>query len=75
MRLFRERLLARLFGRHALSAEVATKVAGWRHPGFSPHVGEAIPPEDPKAIEDLAGYVVGNPLSLNTFSIGPLAPR
>jgi hypothetical protein len=53
MRLFRERLLARLVGRHALSAELVAKVTAWRHPGFSLHVGEAIPPEDLKAIEDL----------------------
>jgi len=64
MLLFRERLLARLVERHAISAELAAKVAAWRHPGFSAHVGEAIPPDDRKALEDLAGYVVRNPLSL-----------
>jgi hypothetical protein len=64
MRLFRERLLARMVGKHALSAELAAKVTAWRHPGFSVHVGDAIPPEDTEAIEDLAGYVVRNPLSL-----------
>jgi len=36
----------------------------WRHPGFSAHVGEAIPVEDKRAIEDVACYVVRNPLSL-----------
>ena len=64
MRLFRERLLARLVGKHALSRELATKLLSWRHPGFSAHVGEPIAPENTQAIEDMAGYVTRNPLSL-----------
>ena len=64
MKLFRERLLARLTLRHAISEELARKLLAWRHPGFSAHVGEAIPFEDKKAIEDVACYVVRNPLSL-----------
>jgi hypothetical protein len=49
MKLFRERLLARLIERHAISEELARKLLSWRHPGFSAHVGEAIPFEDKKA--------------------------
>ena len=64
MRLFRERLLARLVDRHAISPELVAKLVAWRHPGFSAFVGEPIPPENTKAIEDMAGYVVRNPLSL-----------
>ena len=64
MRLFRERLLARLVDKHAISQELVAKLMAWRHPGFSAFVGEAIPPENTKAIEDMAGYVVRNPLSL-----------
>jgi len=64
MRLFRERLLARLVERHGISEELARKLLAWRHPGFSVHVGKPIAPEDTSAIEDLAGYVVRNPLSL-----------
>jgi hypothetical protein len=64
MRLFRERLLTRLAAKHALSHELAAKVTAWRHPGYSVHLGDAIPPGDAQAIEDLAGYVVRNPLSL-----------
>ena len=64
MKLFRERLLARLTFRHAISEELARKLLAWRHPGFSAHVGEAIPFEDKRAIEDVACYVVRNPLSL-----------
>jgi hypothetical protein len=64
MKLFRERLLARLIERHAISEDLARKLLAWRHPGFSAHVGEAIPFEDKKAIEDVACYVVRNPLSL-----------
>ena len=64
MKLFRERLLARLIERHAISEDLARKLLAWRHPSFSAHVGEAIPFEDKKAIEDVACYVVRNPLSL-----------
>ena len=64
MKLFRERLLARLIERHAISEELAQKLVAWRHPGFSAPIGEAIPFEDKKAIEDVACYVVRNPLSL-----------
>jgi hypothetical protein len=64
MKLFRERLLARLILRHAISNELARKLLAWRHPGFSAHVGAAIPFEDKKAIEDVASYIVRSPLSL-----------
>jgi hypothetical protein len=64
MKLFRERLLARLIERHAISSELAGKLLKWRHPGFSAHIGEPIPPEDNKAIEDVASYLVKAPLSL-----------
>jgi hypothetical protein len=64
MRLFRERLLARLVERHAISQELATKLMAWRHPGFSAHVGEPISTDDTQALENLAGYVARNPLSL-----------
>ena len=64
MKLFRERLLARLIERHAISEELAHKLLKWRHPGFSAHIGEPIPSEDNKAIEDVASYLVKAPLSL-----------
>ena len=40
MTLFRERLLARLVESHVLSQELVAKLVGWKHPGFSTHVGE-----------------------------------
>ena len=64
MRLFRERLLARLVEKYAISQELATKLMAWRHPGFSAHVGEPIKADDTQALENLAGYVTRNPLSL-----------
>jgi len=64
MTLFRERLLARLLERHAISEDLARRLLSWRHPGFSAHVGNAIPFEDKKAIEDVACYLVRAPLSL-----------
>jgi hypothetical protein len=64
MRLFRERLLARLVDKHALSRELAAKLMSWKHPGFSAHVGEPISAQDTQALENLAAYLVKNPLSL-----------
>jgi len=49
MKLFRERLLARLVERHAISEDLVRKLLAWRHPGFSAHVGEAIASEDKTA--------------------------
>jgi hypothetical protein len=54
MKLFRERLLARLAERHAISENLGRKLVAWKHPGFASHVVEAIPFENKKAIEDLA---------------------
>ena len=64
MRLFRERLLARLVECHAISPELVAKLAAWKHPGFSAHVGEPIAPEEKQRLEDTAAYLVRNPLSL-----------
>jgi hypothetical protein len=69
MKRFRERLRARLIERHAISEELTRRLLAWRHPGFSAHVGDAIPFEDKKAIEDVACYVVRNPLSLKKLII------
>jgi hypothetical protein len=64
MNLFRERLLARLIERHAISEDLARKLLAWRHPGFSAHVGDAVAFEDKTAIEDVACYLVRAPLPL-----------
>jgi hypothetical protein len=64
MSLFRERLLARLLDRHAISHELVRKLLAWRHPGFSAHVGETISAQDKHRLEDTAAYLVRNPLSL-----------
>jgi hypothetical protein len=64
MKLFRRRLLDRLMARKAISEELVKKLLAWRHPGFSAHVGQVIPFEDKKTLEDLACYLTRNPLSL-----------
>src|SRR3989304_4277707 len=64
MPLFRERILARLLDRHAISEEPVRKLLSWRHPGFSAHVGEAIAPQDKSRLENTAAYLVRSPLSL-----------
>jgi hypothetical protein len=53
-----------LVRKHAISKELQAKLLTWRHPGFSAHVGEHIPPNDARAIEDMASDVVRNPVSL-----------
>jgi hypothetical protein len=63
MKLFRERLLARLTLRHAISEDLAHKLLAWKHPAFSAHGGDPIPFEDKKAIEDVACYLVRAPPS------------
>jgi hypothetical protein len=60
MTLFRERILARLLDRHAISRELVQKLLAWRHPGFSEPIG----PEDEQRLEDTGAYLVRNPLSL-----------
>jgi hypothetical protein len=64
MSLFRQRILARLLERHAISQELVHKLLAWRHSGFSAHVGEPIEPQDRQRLEDTAAYLVRNPLSL-----------
>jgi hypothetical protein len=79
MRLFRERLLAHLVEKRAISQDLVATLMSWRHPGFSVHVGDPIPTDDSKTIEDMAGYVIRNPLSLKclVYLDGPkvLAPQ
>jgi Putative transposase len=62
MSLFRERILARLLDRHAISRELVQELLAWRHPGFSAHVGEALFSQDKQRLEDTAAYLVRNPL-------------
>jgi hypothetical protein len=64
MRLFRERLLARLVEAHAISAELVNGLLAWRHSGFSAHVGEPIEPAHKQHLEDTAAYIVRKALSL-----------
>jgi hypothetical protein len=52
--------LSDLTAKHAISALLVQKLATWRHPGFSAHVGEPISFEDEQALEDVANYVVWN---------------
>jgi Transposase zinc-binding domain/Putative transposase len=64
MTLFRERLLACLLDKRAISEDLVTKLLAWRHPGFSAHVGDRVAAEDKKRLEDTAAYLVRHPLSL-----------
>ena len=67
MTLFRERLLAKLVEKRAISKELVAKLVAWRHPGFSAHLGDRIAAEDKQRLKDTAAYLVRNPLSLKKF--------
>jgi hypothetical protein len=69
MTLFRERLLARLVERGAISKQLVVELLARRHPGFSAHVGERIAPEDKQRLEDTAAYLVRNVLSLKKLVV------
>jgi len=64
MRLFRERLLASLLHKRAISQQLVQKLLAWRHPGFSAHVGEPITAQDKQRLEDTAAYLVRDPPSV-----------
>jgi len=61
-RLVREQLLARPVERRAISQLLVTTFMSWTHPRFSAHVGKPIPSGDARAMEDMARYLVRDPL-------------
>ena len=61
MTLFRERLLAKLVEKRAVSKELVAKLVAWRHPGFSAHVSDRIAAQDKQRLEDTASYLLRNP--------------
>jgi hypothetical protein len=63
MTLFRDRLLSKLVEKRAISKELVAKLVAWRCPGFSA-LGDKIAVEDKQRLEDIAAYLVRNPLSL-----------
>jgi hypothetical protein len=60
----RERLLARLVEHHAISEELARRLVAWTHPGFSSHIGEAIPFEEQEGHRGPGLPLVRAPLAL-----------
>jgi len=51
MALFRERLLAELVKKRAISKKLVAKLVACRHPGFSTHVGDRIAAEDKQRLD------------------------
>jgi hypothetical protein len=64
MRLFRERLLAPLLDRHAISQDPVAKLMALSHPGFSAFVGEPLAPQQSARLERVAACLGNSPVSL-----------
>jgi hypothetical protein len=74
MKLFRERLLARLTLRHAISEDLACKLLAWRHPGFSAHIGRANLVRAPLSLKKLV-YLDGEKAVLYRSKMNPFLGR
>jgi hypothetical protein len=46
-----------------LAAEMARKLLGWKHSGFSVHNGKPLRREDADGLERVAQYIIRNPFS------------
>ena len=68
MKLFRERLLARLIERHTISEDLARKLLVVAASGLLAARRWGDPLRGHRAIEDVACYVVRNPLSLKKLA-------
>jgi hypothetical protein len=72
MRLFRERLLARLVEKHAISQDLVATLMSWSHPGFSVHVGDTS--ESAWSIEKIPSWSnIGCGRSIRAFDLKPSA--
>jgi hypothetical protein len=80
MKLFRERRLARLVERHAISEDLGRKLVAWTHPGFSSHRRSGAAAEAPLLVHlgpahPLVCRRCGGPLRVVAYITDALAIR
>ncbi len=62
--LFRVRVIKMLVEEELLAEELARKLLGWKHSGFSVHNGKPVKRNDAEGLERVAQYIMRNPFSL-----------
>jgi len=61
--LFRVRVIRMLVEEELLAPELARKLLGWKHSGFSVHNGKPLRRDDAASLERVAQYIIRNPFS------------
>ena len=61
--LFRVRVIRMLVEEELLAPELARKLLGWKHSGFSVHNGKPLRRDDAAGLERVAQYIIRNPFS------------
>jgi len=61
--LFRVRVIQMLVEEALLAPELARKLLGWKHSGFSVHNGKPLRRDDADGLERVAQYIIRNPFS------------
>ena len=61
--LFRVRVIQMLVEEELLAPEMARKLLGWKHSGFSVHNGKPLRRDDADGLERVAQYIIRNPFS------------
>ena len=61
--LFRVRVIQMLVKEELLAPEMARKLLGWKHSGFSVHNGKPLRRDDAAGLERVAQYIIRNPFS------------
>ncbi len=61
--LFRVRVIQMLVEEELLAPDLARKLLGWKHSGFSVHNGKPLRRDDAAGLERIAQYIIRNPFS------------
>lgn len=61
--MFRVRVIKMLLEEELLAEELARKLLGWKHSGFSVHNGKPVKRNDAEGLERVAQYIIRNPFS------------
>lgn len=66
--LFRVQVIRMLVEEDLLAEDLACKLLGWKHSGFSVHNGKPIKRDDPEELERVAQHIIRNPFSEQKMS-------